>query len=318
MKFLFVDIQNDGFDLGTTRRKIDENDLPQAFKVLKSWSEGKKEKTDIAHWVKKEEIIKNEDYNLKGNWYKKVKQKPTKWSMVELGEMCDIFNGSTPLRNKKIYWENGTIPWFTVGDIRTQGRKITMTKQKITQEALENTSINLLPKKTVLLCCTASVGEYALAEIQLTTNQQFNGLVINKQYKKFLLPEFLFQISSTFKNELLRMSGKTSFDFIPIKNLKKIKIPLPPLEIQKEIVAEIDSYQKIITSAKQIVETWKPNFKINPSWPMVELGKILKYEQPTNYIVKSTNYKNHYEIPVLTAGKSFVLGYTNEKKRNLS
>ena len=49
-------------------------------------------------------------------------------------------------------------------------------------------------------------------------------------------------------------------------------------------------------------------------WPMVELGKVLDYEQPTNYIVQSTNYKNEYKIPVLTAGKTFVLGYTNETK----
>ena len=46
---------------------------------------------------------------------------------------------------------------------------------------------------------------------------------------------------------------------------------------------------------------------------MVELGEVLEYEQPTNYIVESTNYKNEYKTPVLTAGKSFLLGYTNEE-----
>ena len=59
-EILFVNIQNDGFDLGATRRKIDKNDLPKAFKVLKSWSKGKKEKADIAQWVSKEKIT-NED-----------------------------------------------------------------------------------------------------------------------------------------------------------------------------------------------------------------------------------------------------------------
>ena len=50
------------------------------------------------------------------------------------------------------------------------------------------------------------------------------------------------------------------------------------------------------------------------SWPMVELGEVLDYEQPTNYIVKSTNYKEDFNTPVLTAGKSFILGYTDEEK----
>ena len=44
-----------------------------------------------------------------------------------------------------------------------------------------------------------------------------------------------------------------------------------------------------------------------------ELGQLLTYEQPTPYIVESTKYSDEYEIPVLTAGKSFVIGYTNEK-----
>jgi len=49
-------------------------------------------------------------------------------------------------------------------------------------------------------------------------------------------------------------------------------------------------------------------------WKEVELGELLDYEQPTKYIVESTDYKNEYETPVLTAGKSFILGYTNETK----
>jgi type I restriction enzyme S subunit len=48
------------------------------------------------------------------------------------------------------------------------------------------------------------------------------------------------------------------------------------------------------------------------AWEEIQLGKILKYEQPTKYIVESTEYKNDYNTPVLTAGKSFILGYTNE------
>ena len=48
---LFVNVENDGFDLGATRRGIDKNDLPEAFQVLKAWSEGRKLKSRMAHWV---------------------------------------------------------------------------------------------------------------------------------------------------------------------------------------------------------------------------------------------------------------------------
>ncbi len=57
----------------------------------------------------------------------------------------------------------------------------------------------------------------------------------------------------------------------------------------------------------------KQRTQINKTeWGKIELGEILDYEQPTNYIVESTDYKDEYETPVLTAGKSFILGYTNE------
>ena len=53
-------------------------------------------------------------------------------------------------------------------------------------------------------------------------------------------------------------------------------------------------------------------FDIPRNWSFIRLKDVLEYEQPTPYIVESTDYKNDYSIPVLTAGKSFIIGYTNE------
>src|SRR6185369_2428032 len=113
-----------------------------------------------------------------------------------LSEVCDIFNGSTPSKQEPRYWNCGTVPWFTVEDIRKNGRIVESTEKFVTTEALNETSLKLLPKHSVLLCCTASVGEYAFTEIELTTNQQFNGLVVNRAFAERLLPKFLFLISS--------------------------------------------------------------------------------------------------------------------------
>ncbi|HOB53856.1 MAG TPA: N-6 DNA methylase [Acidobacteriota bacterium] len=176
-----------------------------------------------------------------------------KWQMVQLGETCDIFNGSTPSRKKACYWDNGTIPWFTVDDIRKKGRVIRETIQSVSERALIETSLKLLPANSVLLCCTASVGEYAFTEIELTTNQQFNGLVVNKDYSDRLFPKFLFHLSAQFKDELLRLSGKTSFNFVSCGTLKTIKIPLPPLDTQRSIVAEIEAEQALINSSRELI-----------------------------------------------------------------
>ena len=53
--------------------------------------------------------------------------------------------------------------------------------------------------------------------------------------------------------------------------------------------------------------------KLPEGWKEIELGEVLDYEQPGDYIVDSDEYNDEYETPVLTAGKSFILGYTNEK-----
>lgn len=159
------------------------------------------------------------------------------WEEKKLGEVCEIVNGSTPLRTNKDFWENGSFPWFTIDDIRTQGRVITTTKQKVTEAALSK--LKVLPVDTVLLCCTASVGEYAITKIELTTNQQFNGLVVKD--KDQLHPEFLMYYCSTLKDRLLELSGKTTIDFIAISKIKNLNIPLPPLSEQKKIVQELDA-----------------------------------------------------------------------------
>ena len=56
--------------------------------------------------------------------------------------------------------------------------------------------------------------------------------------------------------------------------MRNVKIPLPPTAVQAEIVAEIESYQKIIDGARQVVENYRPRITIHPDWPLVELGEV--------------------------------------------
>ena len=175
---------------------------------------------------------------------------PDSWVWVRLGELCTIINGFTPLRSNNKFWDNPTIPWFTVEDIHNQGRRIYKTLQAINELALSNNSTRILPAKTVLLCCTASVGEYGITEIPLTTNQQFNGLVINEYWKKYCMPEFIFTIAPTFKSYLLQVAGKTTFNFISVKKLSELLIPLPPIEEQGRIVHKINRVNEVINTIK--------------------------------------------------------------------
>ncbi|MBO6120176.1 MAG: restriction endonuclease subunit S [Lachnospiraceae bacterium] len=161
---------------------------------------------------------------------------PDNWAWCRLENICDIINGFTPLRSNKAYWDNGDIPWFTIEDIRHQGRIITKTEQHITKEALSKDSKRIIPKDSVLLCCTASVGEFAYTKIPLTTNQQFNGLIIKRCYKCFILPLYLFSFSQTLKKQIIERAGGTTFGFLSVGELAKFFVSIPPLSEQKRII----------------------------------------------------------------------------------
>jgi len=303
-KILFVKINNDGFDLGAQRREIQNNDIPRTIDIIKRFKmsvlkeeefELSEEENEFACLVTIDEI-RSQDYVLVGERYKKEVVYDIHYPMVELGEIVDIYNGSTPSKNDNSYWFGGTIPWFTVDDIRMQGRIINHTKQFVTEKALNETSLKLLPINTVLLCCTASVGEYALTKIPLTTNQQFNGLVVKTEKESILLPRYLFYMAHNFFSELERFGGQTSFQFVSVKNVKQIKIPLPSLKIQEQIVAEIDNYQKIIDGARQVVSSYKPTIKIDPSWEMVELGEVYNISYGLSISIPESESDNGIKI----------------------
>ena len=260
---LFLKIDNDGFDLGSQRREIDENDLPKAIKIFEKYKNDIILENELDEYtiVSKEKILSNKDVILSSDRYLGNKINLSEYELFTLGEVCNIFNGSTPLRSNKDFWENGNIPWFTVDDIREQGRRIRYTKQLVTQKALDKSTIRLLPAKTVLLCCTASVGEYAFAEIPITCNQQFNGLVVKDEFTDKLLPEFLFILSSRFKDELIRLSGQTTFNFVSVGTLKEVNIPLPPIEIQQQIVDEINACQNEILSFEKEIDIRQEKIK---------------------------------------------------------
>ncbi len=129
-QILFVKVENDGFDLGAQRRKIDKNDLPEAFEILRKFQHGKKTESKLAHWVMKEKIAGNGDYNLTGDRYKEaVDYSNVKWPMIKLGEIAEIARGGSPRPIQQFITkaENG-INWIKIGDVAKGEKYITKTK----------------------------------------------------------------------------------------------------------------------------------------------------------------------------------------------
>jgi len=318
-EILFVKVENDGFDLGAQRRPIDKNDLPVRLALLnkykKTVQEGKKfslskDEVKFASVIKKEKISENGDYNLSADHYFNVIDcANAKWPVVKLGDVViDIKDGGTPSRTKEEYF-GGNINWCVVKDIKSE---IWKTEETLTELGVKHSSAKVWPIDTIIISLGATIGNVGIAKVPIATKQGLSGIIVDKNK---ILPKFLFYVLRSKKEFIQSLAtGVTIKEVRPPKLKELFSFPLPPIDVQKEIVAELDGYQKIINGAKQIIENYKPVIKIDPQWKTIELGEILDYEQPTKYIVKSVNYNDKYATPVLTAGKSFVLGHTDEKE----
>ena len=98
------------------------------------------------------------------------------WSPYSMEEMFKIRNGYTPSKSNPRFWENGTIPWFRMEDIREHGHILSDSIQHITKEAVKGKG--LFPANSIIVATTATIGEHALIIVDSLANQQF--YVFNK------------------------------------------------------------------------------------------------------------------------------------------
>ena len=92
---------------------------------------------------------------------------------------------------------------------------------------------------------------------------------ILSEYVYFCVTNSLFREAA-----VSQMTDTGGLQRVPRGYVEEFQIPLPPLEIQREIVAEIEAYQKVINGARAVLDNYRPHIPINPDWPMVELGDI--------------------------------------------
>lgn len=297
---LFLKIENDGFDLGAQRREIDKNDLPVALQTLEAFKEclandkAFEELPSLASLVEKEIVLGNKDVILSAERYFEAKVSQTEFELVRLGDekYFKIESGGTPSSEVAEYW-NGNINWATLKDLPASDFITTIndTERKITELGLAKSSAKMLPSNSILVSSRATIGRIAINKIPVATNQGFKNIVI-QDFKK-AIPGYVALVLTEKVEEMNEMSSGSTFKEISKTSFSELEIPLPPLEIQQQIVAEIEGYQKIIDGAKQIVNHYKPSITIKPDWEMVELGTLAtNISSGATPLGGKENYKN--------------------------
>lgn len=264
---LFVKMNNDGYDLGAQRREINQNDIPEIIDVIRAYQKGENISKNPLATIASKNKIAGQDYVLVGERYIASSIINSQWDCFELGEICATTSGGTPKSTEQKYYQNGTIRWLKSGEVANGF--IYDTEQKITQEGLNNSSAKILPIDTVLVAMYgATAGQVGLLKVESATNQAVCGILPNDK----LIPEYLYYLLKGKKDYLISLSTGGAQPNISQTIIKKLRIPVPPLSVQKEIVDEIEAYQKIIDGARQIVNNYKPTIKIDPKWLIASVG----------------------------------------------
>jgi type I restriction enzyme M protein len=256
----FFKIEHDGFGLGAQRREIDKNDLPAALAAIKKYELGIMNGEDVSApgyiphnssfiLVPKEKIAVNGDYNLSGERYREGGPQTGSYPWHKIETLVETI--TPPCKIQKTAF--GTSGRFPIID-QSQDSIAGWTDDEIAV---------VRPSKPLVIfgdhTCVVKLVETSFA-------QGADGIKI-LQTVSSLDPRFLFQVMRARPLESAGYQRHYSL-------LKEMEIPLPPLEVQKEIVAEIEGYQKVIDGARAVLDNYRPHIPIHPDWPVRELGEI--------------------------------------------
>lgn len=302
-EILFVKIESDGFDLGAQRRVNTKNDLPTALDVLNKWNSGEKLENKLAVYVEKSIIAENGEYNLSVERYRiATDYTNAKWPMVELGEVCELHRGV--IYSKSDEESNDGYKILRANNITLDDRLL-LDDIKLISKDLKLKESQKLKAGDIFICLASGSKEHVgkVAYINEDTDFYFGGFMgAVRIISEAISSLYLFHLLKDQKfNDFLgqEISG-ANINNLNFGILSRYQIPLPPLEIQEQIVAELDGYTSIIAGAKQIAQNWKPKIEIDPEWEKVKLGEVGKIRMCKRIFKEQTNVEG--DIPFYKIG----------------
>lgn len=316
----FFKIEHDGFNLGAQRRPIDKNDLPRARAEITEYLRRLRAQESVEDFqptlglvVCKEKIAANGDFNLSGERYRENGVRTHRFPLVALGDVCTI----NPRKAEGLSLPSYTVVSFVPMADLSENR-MTFTPRETRQISDLGTSYTYFANGDVLLAKVTPCFENGKAGIarNLTNGVGFGSsefYVLRPSER--VLPEFVyFCITHRHFREpaIEQMTGTGGLQRVPKAYLDQFQVPLPPLEVQKEIMAEIEGYQKVIDGARAILENYRPHIPIHPDWPMVELGEVCEINpetiNPESECPGQTIY--YIDISSVENGTGRFMGYT--------
>lgn len=209
---------------------------------------------------KRKEQIKALDELVKSKFietFGDIKNNPIGWKKIKIGDVFEIKTGATPSRKENKYWDNGTIPWIKTTELKEI--VINNSEEYITEEGFNKTSVNLLPKNTILIAMYGqgkTRGMTGKLGIEATTNQACAAILPNpKENMDFIW--YQLKLSYEDLRDLGRGGSQPNLNTNLIKSYQLI---FPPMELQNKFVQFTNQVDKLKFKMEKSLKELEDNF----------------------------------------------------------
>lgn len=175
-----------------------------------------------------------------------------------LGEVVQLVTGGTPNKHVPEYWEDGTIPWMSSGEVNK--KHVYSTDGFITELGLLKSNAKMVSPRSVVIALAGqgkTRGKVATVEIELSTNQSLCTLVPGREISYRFLYHFL---DGQYEKLRSISSGEGARGGLSLAILKSFVVPVPPIEIQREIVDILDSFTRLEAELEAELEARKAQY----------------------------------------------------------
>jgi type I restriction enzyme M protein len=276
----FFRVENDGFGLGAQRRAIDKNDLPQVQADLAAYLDALRSKapTDklaptIGLIVPKEKIAANGNYNLSGERYREGVERASSYPNVRLEDVAKVTSGNSAPQGDE-YFTGGDAAFIRTSDVGAVhlSDNFVGSADKVNAKAIAELRLELFPSGTILFPKSGAstfLNHRVVTGAPAYVSSHLACIICDKSKA---LPKFVYHLLC--RVDARDITPDQAYPSLRLSEIGAIQIPLPPLEVQKEIVAEIEGYQRVIDGARAVVDNYRPYIPIDPDWPMVRLADV--------------------------------------------
>jgi type I restriction enzyme M protein len=233
--------------------------------------------------VKKETVLANKDIVLSAERYFESEKSQTEFDLVKLGDYYELFNGFAFDSNSISSIKNAdSVPIIKIGNV-IHGDDVKLDIEFVSEKLHQGkkNAIFIGEAFDIFIALSgATTGKISKLPITFAGNKfalnQRVALIKSKSESASSKYLYYVLLNGGIYEMLLNLAHGAAQPNLSSKQISELEIPLPPLEIQQQIVAEMEGYQKIIDGAKQVVNNYKPTININPEWQIAELGTLAK------------------------------------------